>query len=181
MSCDKEKLSIPLEAHHKAQSSEVFWQKFKRAVIFYLLANPAETAYFSFWDQELSNDIRLVEYWRRKVVVHTFLWVVTDHWIRAGMIKSHNFFVLCRILVKFYIRTRLIENFPTAYRSWSCVEEKLHFPPFHTLHQLKHDEALFPPVHNKMTMYAVCAMPFFALLNALSLQYYVLSCWNCIL
>ena len=55
----KEKLSIPLEAHDKAQLSEifqVFFQKF-RAVIFYLLAHPAETAYLSFRDRELSNDV----------------------------------------------------------------------------------------------------------------------------
>ena len=52
-SCDKEKLSIPLEPHHKAQSSEIFLsfrQKIKRAVIFYLLGNPAETPYFSVRD-----------------------------------------------------------------------------------------------------------------------------------
>ena len=31
------------------------------------------------------------------------------------------------------------------HRFWKCSEEKLHFTPVHTLRQLKHDEALFPP------------------------------------
>ena len=157
------------------------------------------------------------------MVVHTFLWVVTGHCLRARIIKSHNFFVLRRIWVKFHIWTRLIGSFPSTYRSWSCAEEKLDFTAVHTLRQLKRDEELFPPlpislayqnglknlprqifsacvkfggnpcrdvetawpnlsepVHNTVTMYAVCAMPFFALSNALILQYYVLPCWNCI-
>ena len=60
----KEKLSIPLEALDKAQSSEIFLfsgKKFKRAVLFCFLANPAETAYISFRDRELSNDVQLVQ------------------------------------------------------------------------------------------------------------------------
>ena len=80
------------------------------------------------------------------MVVHTFLWVVADHCLCAGIIKSHNFFVLRHILVKFHIRTRLIGSFPTVYRSWSCAEEKLHFTPVHTLCQLKRDKELFPPL-----------------------------------
>ena len=63
--------------------------------------------------------------------------------LRAGFIESHNFFVLGPILVKFYIRTRLIESFPRIFWSWWCAEEKLHFTPFHTLRQLKRDEARF--------------------------------------
>ena len=64
----------------------------------------------------------------------------------TGTIESHNFVVLGPILVKFHIRTRLIESFPTNFRTWWCAEEKLHFIPFHTLRQLKRDEALFPPL-----------------------------------
>ena len=64
----------------------------------------------------------------------------------TGTIESHNFFVLGPILVKFYIRTRLIESFPMIFQTWWCAEEKLHFTPFHTLHQLKRDETLFPPL-----------------------------------
>ena len=80
------------------------------------------------------------------MVVHTFLWVVTGHCLRAGIIESRNFFVLRRILVKFHIRTWLIESFLTMYRSWWCAEEKLHFTPVHTLCQLNRDEELFPPL-----------------------------------
>ena len=65
--------------------------------------------------------------------------------LRAGTIESHNFFVLGPILVKFHIRTRLIQGFPTNFRTWWCGEEKLHFTPFHTVRQLKRDEALIPP------------------------------------
>ena len=64
----------------------------------------------------------------------------------TGTIVSHNFFLLGTILVKFHIRTRLIESFRTLLRSWWCAEEKLHFTPFHTLRQLKRDETLFPPL-----------------------------------
>ena len=99
-SCGKEKLSIPLEAHHKAQSSKMFLffqQKIKRAVIFYLLANPGGTAYWSFRDRELSSNVWLVQVRRRKVVVHTF-WggpkPGCSDAIRIGTIKSHNFFCL---------------------------------------------------------------------------------------
>ena len=65
--------------------------------------------------------------------------------LRAETIESHNFFVLGPILVKFHIRTRLIESFRTIFRTWWCGEEKLHFTPLHTLRQLKRDEALIPP------------------------------------
>ena len=64
----------------------------------------------------------------------------------VGIIESHNFLVLGPILVKFHIRTRLIESFPTIFRTWWFTEEKLHFTPFHTLRQLKRNEALFPPL-----------------------------------
>ena len=52
-SCDKEKLSIPLEPHHKAQSSKNLLfsgKQIKRAVLFYLLGNPAETPYLMIRD-----------------------------------------------------------------------------------------------------------------------------------
>ena len=61
----------------------------------------------------------------------------------TGTIESHNFFVLGPILVKFHIRTRLIEGFPTVFRTLWCGEEKLHFTPFHTLCQVKRDGARF--------------------------------------
>ena len=66
--------------------------------------------------------------------------------VRAGIIESHNFFVLRSILVKLHIQTRLIESFPTTFRTWCSAEGKLNFTPFHTLRQLKRAEALFPPV-----------------------------------
>ena len=59
--------------------------------------------------------------------------------------KAITLFILCPILVKFHIRTWLIESFPSNYRFWRCAEEKLDFTPVHTLRQLKRDEALFPP------------------------------------
>ena len=36
--------------------------------------------------------------------------------LHAGIIENHKSFVLRRILVKFHIRTRLIESFPTTFR-----------------------------------------------------------------
>ena len=61
----------------------------------------------------------------------------------AGIIESHNFFVLGLIMVKFHIRTRLNEGFPTIFWTWWCGKEKLHFTQVHTLRQLKRDKALF--------------------------------------
>ena len=49
---------------------------------------------------------------------------------REITIASHNFFVLGPIMVKFHIRTCLIESFTTIIRTWWCGEEKLHFTPF---------------------------------------------------
>ena len=63
--------------------------------------------------------------------------------LRARTIESHNVFVLGPIVVKFHIRTRLIESFPTIFWTWWYAKEKLHFTPFHTLRQLKRDEARF--------------------------------------
>ena len=62
------------------------------------------------------------------------------------ILESRNFFVLRSIRVKFHIRTRLIESFPTTYWLWWCTEEEWHFTTIHTLRQLKRDEALFPPL-----------------------------------
>ena len=64
----------------------------------------------------------------------------------TGTIVTRNFFVLGPILVKFHIRTRLIESFPSTFWFWCCTKEKLHFTPVYTLRQLKHDEALFSPL-----------------------------------
>ena len=50
--------------------------------------------------------------------------------LRAGNIESHNFFVLGFILVKFHIRTRLLESFRTIFRRWCSGEEKFQFTPF---------------------------------------------------
>ena len=69
-------------------------------------------------------------------------------------IKSHHFFVLGPILVKFHIRTRLIETFPTIFRTWWCGEEKLHFTPVHTLCQLTCDKALLPPLERVVEFWA---------------------------
>ena len=62
----------------------------------------------------------------------------------TGTVVRHNFFVLGPILMKFHIRTRLTESFSTIFWTWWCAEEKLNFTPFHTLRQLKRDEAPFP-------------------------------------
>ena len=89
-SCDKEKLSIPLEAHHKAQLSKIFLFSAKklRAKIVYLLANAAETAYFSVRDGELKNAVRLVKFRRRKVAVHTCLGVVPSRAAQTAIVPE---------------------------------------------------------------------------------------------
>ena len=76
-------------------------------LFFSLISYPAEIGYFNSPNRELSNEVWLVEFRRRKVVVHIFLWVVPGHCLRAGFMESRNFCVLRLILVKFHIRTRL--------------------------------------------------------------------------
>ena len=110
------------------------------------MGNPAETPYLSVRNGKLSNGIRLLEFRPRKIAVHTYLGglkPVCSDGIGAGIIESHNFFVLGPILVKFQMRTRLIESFRTIFWTWWCGEEKLHFTPVHTLRQLNGDEARF--------------------------------------
>ena len=112
------------------------------------MGNPAETPYLSVRDGKLSNAVWLLKFRPRKIAVHTYLGglkPVCSDGLHAGTIESHNFFVLGPILVKFHIRTRLIESFRTIFWTWWCGEEKLHFTPVHTLRQLKRDEALIPP------------------------------------
>ena len=80
---------IPLSSRtiklSRAKFFQVFRQKIKRAVIFYLLANPAESAYLSIRDRELSNNVRLMQLRRRKVAVHIFL-----GWSQAGLIRQRS-------------------------------------------------------------------------------------------
>ena len=138
-SCDLEKLSIPLDAHHKAQLSDIFQvfsQKIKRAVIFLSFGQ-------SCWNCIFKRP-RLRAFYGRTACLIPAKKSCSSHlfWggpkpgcsdrLRVGIIESHNFFVLGRIVVKFHIRTRLIESFP-SFRFWCCAEEKLHFTPFHTL------------------------------------------------
>ena len=85
MSCDKEKLSIPLEAHHKALSREIFLSFLAKKLIFYLLANPTETAYLNVRDRGLSKDIWLVIGQPGKVAVHTFL-----GWSKARLLSQRS-------------------------------------------------------------------------------------------
>ena len=144
-------MSIPLEPHHKAQSSEIFMfsQKIKRAVIFYIFGNPTETPYLSVRDQKLLTLYGLPNFGQEKLQFTPF-WVgpkpVCSDGLRAGTIQSHNLFVLSPILVKFHIRPRLIDSFPTIFRTWWCGAEQLHFTPVHILPQLKRDEARIPPL-----------------------------------
>ena len=48
--------------------------------------------------------------------------------LRAGIIESHNFFVLGPILVKLNVLTRLTESFPMVYRLWRSIEVKFSIP-----------------------------------------------------
>ena len=131
-SCDKEKLSIPLEPHHKAQWSEnfpSFQAKNERAVILFILWAIMLKLHILASDMKsfltpygLSNSgqekLQFTPFWDGPKLR-------CSDGLRAGTIESHNFFVLGPILVKFHIRNRLIESFPTIFRMWWCGEEKL--------------------------------------------------------
>ena len=85
----------------------------------------------------------------KKVAVPTCLGLAQARLIRPPKCRNYwkpYFFVWGPILVKFHIRTRLNKSFAMTYRFWKCSQEKLHFTPVHILHQLKHDEVLFPPL-----------------------------------
>ena len=133
----------------RAKLFQVFRQKIERTVIVLSFGQSCSTPYLGVRDGKLPNAVRLVEFRPRKVAGHTF-----GGWSQAGMLrrpshrnyrKPYNFSVLAFILEKFHIRTRLIDSFPTIFRTW-CGEEKLHFTPVHTLRRLKRDEALIPPL-----------------------------------
>ena len=115
------------------------------------MANPVETAYLSFRDLQLAFQPQPAcpSAARKSGSSHLF-GVGPGEADKTAFVqelsKSHNFFVLGLILVKFHIRTRLIESFPTMYRFWKCCQEKLHFTPVHTLRKLKPNKALFPPL-----------------------------------
>ena len=118
-------MSIPLEAHHKAQSSGIFLsfqaKKTDKAVVFIFWPIMLKLHIYAFEIESFPTTVWLVKVSQRKVVVHTFLWVATGHCLHAGIIKSHNFFVLHDIRVNFHIRTRLIKSFSTIYWSWWCA------------------------------------------------------------
>ena len=150
-SCDKEKLSIPLEPHHKALSSQIFLSfqpKIKRAVIFYLWAILLKLHIQASEMESFLTPYGLSKSGQEKLQFTPF-WggpkLVCSDGLRARTIESHNSFVLGPIQMKFHIRTRLIESFRTIFRTWWSGAEKLHFTPVHTLRQLKRDEALIPP------------------------------------
>ena len=151
-SCSKEKLSIPLEAHYKPQSSDTF-------LSFQAKKNEKSCNFFLFWWFMLKLHIKASEIQsfrptydlpkcgQEKLRFTPFWgWPRRGDRLSAGIIESHNFFVLRPILVKFHFRTRLRKSFLMIYRFWKCSQEKLHFTPVHTLRQLKRDEALFPPL-----------------------------------
>ena len=78
LSCAKEKLSIPLEAHEKTQSSEIFlsFQAKKLKSFNFLYFGPScWNRIFKLTRSRAFNDILLVEVRPRKVAVHTFFWV----------------------------------------------------------------------------------------------------------
>ena len=144
--------------------------------IVYLLAHPAETAYLSFRDRELSNDVLRVQVRPRKVAVHTFFCVGPGEADETAFVQE---------LLKAV--TFCLTSYPgeISYSTWAnrelsnavspvevrlTVEEKRQFTPVLTCPNMSE------PVHNTVTMYARHAMSFFVLSNALILQSCVLSC-----
>ena len=113
------------------------------------MGNPAETAYLSFRIERFLTMYGLSDSGKESCSSHLFGGRPKPGFsdsVRAGIIESHNFFVVRPILVRFHIRTRLIESFPTIFWTWWCAEEKLHFTPVHTLCQLKRNKAQIPPL-----------------------------------
>ena len=152
-SCGKEKLSIPLGAHHKAQSSDIF--------LSFQAKNYKSFNFFSFRQSCWNCIFKLPTsraFEQRMTCPRAARKSCGSHLFGVGpgeadktalvqeLLKAITFLVLGPILMKFHIRTRLNKSFLTMYRFWKCSQEKLHFTPVHTLRQLKRDEALFPPL-----------------------------------
>ena len=109
--------------------------------------------------------------------VHTCSHLFTPQWlsmlfaqwqflIEFSPCESCYFLILSAILLKLHIFAHLIESYPTVYNLSGCIEIKLSIPQ---------------AAHTTVTMYARCKLSISALWNALILQSYVLSCWNCLL
>ena len=65
-------------------------KNFPKLWFVYLTAYPAETAYLSFRDQELSNDVQLVQMQPRKVVIHTFFGLSEPRLIRWPSCRNYQ-------------------------------------------------------------------------------------------
>ena len=153
-SCGKENLSIPLEAHHKAQLSDIFLsfpgKKSKRAVIFLFFGQSCWNCIFKLLGWTAFEQCKTCPSAAKKGCGSHLFGVGPSEADKIALVqelsKATSFFILGPILVKFHIRTRLSESFLMMYRFWKCSQEKLHFTPIHTLRQLMHDEVLFPPL-----------------------------------
>ena len=64
----------------------------------------------------------------------------------TGTIESHNFFVLGPYPGEISHSNSANRELSNDVSVLVVREEKLHFTPFHTIRQLKRDEALFPPL-----------------------------------
>ena len=127
------------------------------------MAQHAKTAYLNVRDRELSNARWLVEFRRRKVVVHTLVTTLLAQrrfLVEFSPWESCSFSILRAILLKLHIFAQLIESYPTVSGWSSCIKKR----------------SIPQAAHTIVTMYACREMSFFALSKALILQSYVLSC-----
>ena len=147
-SCGKEKLSIPLEAHHKAQLSKIFkfsGKKSKELEFVYLLANPVETAYSASKIKSFPSTNDLSKCGKESGSSHLF-GVGPGEADKTTLVQElSKAIIFCLRSYPCKISHSNSANQELSYRSRWCAEEKLHFTPGHTLRQLKRDEGLFPP------------------------------------
>ena len=139
---------------------------FRRLLLFSLTSYPAEIAFFSSSNRELSNSERLVLHYRNINVHPSSSPYYSDH-IRLSHIvnfcpfEGFYFSVLRPILLKLHISAHLIKSFATVYSWGSCIEIKM---------------SIRPAAHTTMIIYARSALSIFALSNAFIFQSCVLTC-----
>ena len=86
-----------------APPAKFFMVNFAQLKFVCLMVDPAESEYLSFPNRELFNYVQFVKVRRRKLVLQTFGGCRTQGCLRAKIIESGNFFVLCSILASLHI------------------------------------------------------------------------------
>ena len=116
----------PYYSDYLCFSRNVNFCPFESFLFFSLMSYPAEIAYFSSPNWELSHLVRFVQvYWNKNVdPSRSPCLKIVDR----KSFERRNFLVLHPVLLKNAYSAQLIDSFSTTYGSWSCDKGKLSIP-----------------------------------------------------